>query len=61
MESGTGYMLNSRIIFSKEFALNHDKSLDKSNIFCKVKNLTNQTLPEQKIKVYFNKEVLPLF
>ena len=53
-------MLSSRIIFQKEFALNHDKCLDKTNILCKIKNITNETLPIQKTRLFFNKEVLPL-
>ena len=53
-------MLTSRLIFEKEFALNHDKCLDKTNILCKIKNITNETLPIQKTRLFFNKEVLPL-
>lgn len=32
LEEGTGYMLSARVIFQKEFAINHDKCLDKANI-----------------------------
>jgi len=53
-------MLSARVIFEKEFALNHDKCLDKTNIQCKIKNITNETLPMQKTRLFFNKEVLPL-
>jgi len=60
LESGTGYILNSRLIFPKEFAINHDKGLDKANIMCKIKNMTNSSLPEQKMRVFFNKEVFEL-
>jgi hypothetical protein len=34
LEEYTGYMLTSRLIFNKEFAINHDKLLDKANIWC---------------------------
>ena len=60
LEEGTGYMLTSRIIFSKEFAYNHEKSLDKTNIFCTIKNVGYDSNPEYKTKIYFNKEILPL-
>ena len=60
MEPGTGYMLSSRVIFEKEFAINHDKCLDKANIACKFRNVTNETLPVQNTRLFFNKEVLPL-
>ena len=32
LEEGTGYFLDMRLLFSKHFALNHDKELDKTNI-----------------------------
>lgn len=40
LEQYTGYMLTSRLIFNKEFALNHDKNLDKANVWCQIKNLS---------------------
>lgn len=60
MEPGTGYMLSSRVIFEKEFAINHDKCLDKANIVCKFRNTTDEALPVQKTRLFFNREVLPL-
>tara|TARA_B110000285_G_scaffold230223_1_gene296435 strand:- start:1980 stop:2513 length:534 start_codon:yes stop_codon:yes gene_type:complete len=32
MKSSSGYMLTSRLIFDKQFAINHDVALDKTNI-----------------------------
>jgi len=60
LESGTGYMLTSRLIISKEFAINHDKSLDKTIIFCQIKNMSNTSLPVVRQRIYFNKETLEL-
>ena len=53
-------MLSTRVIFQKEFAMNHDKCLDKTNVQCRISNITNETLPVQKTRLFFNKEVLPL-
>ena len=57
---GKGYCLQSRIVFSKEFAISHDEALDKTNIFCRTTNLTNSQVEDVKTRVYFNKEVFPL-
>ena len=59
LRKNTGYMLNSRLIFSKEFAINHDKALDKTNIWCTIKNLTQpEKSPETSQRLFFGKEIL---
>ena len=35
-----GYLLTAKAIFAKQFALNHSKELDKANIQCRLRNLT---------------------
>ena len=60
LQDTIGYMLTSKIFFTKEFAVNHDKELDKTNLICKVKNLFNPSTPEGKTRLYFNKEMLSL-
>lgn len=53
-------MLTSKAFFTKEFAINHDKELDKADIYCKIKNIHYENIPEVKSKLFFNKEMLPL-
>jgi len=60
LESGTGYIMTSKLVFSKEFAINHDKSLDKATIFCQIQNMSNSSLPVIRQRVYFNKETFEL-
>ena len=47
-------------MFSKDFAINHDKELDKTTIYCKIKNMSNEEALESRSSLYFNKEMLPL-
>lgn len=60
LEESIGYMLTSKVFFTKEFAINHDKELDKTSIYCKIKNVFYPNMPEVKTRLYFNKEMLPL-
>lgn len=54
-------MLTSRLIFNKEFAINHDKGLDKANVWCQIKNLSQpKKVPVHNQRIFFNKEILPL-
>ena len=66
----SGYVLTARAIFLRDFTLNHSKDLDKANIQCIFKNITNQSnsakdknnqsMNFQKTRLFFNKTVLPL-
>lgn len=59
LEDATGYMLQSRIVFTPEFVYSHEKELDKTHIYVKIQNVTQES-KELKTRLFFNKEMLPL-